>query len=1100
MQLKHEDATGSPPLLVSQQPVPDLKTLSSTAPLASIAGPTYATAQLLVQQVAYQLSDKVFSYSPATFDLDVAARRWAAQQQTNAHGFVTSVVPLQTRTGAGAFALGYLFSEDFDPAKRHIPQTLVAPTASLRHLRASLDQLALLYGVASPFVAHVAALDYAAQDGLVSDYTPALQTADELGLALVASTSAAEAQHLALFATLAAGILPTLHVYDGLRTARATLKVTDTLSAAHVGEAFARLSSAAVAAAAAGSSIKRLDNAGKLLALLQAFNNELGTAYQPFEYHGHDEAESVIVAFGSVEAQLASRTVARLAAQGQKIGAVNVRLYRPFVEEAFLSVLPPTVRRLAVLGQVANETAVAEASVQSALFADVLAAVSFSSKWTQVPVVVDAKYAAADVPTAAFLASVLQKLSGKPDGPADAFLLGATTASDPVQQHYTFWDVDDAVAVAAPTAVASVLAQQPGANVSTYDVYDNLVLGGAVRTDIRTSQQAAGAHAAAPVAADAAADVVVVGEEKLLKEVDVLAGAKAGASLLVRLPTFKAADIEKRIPAGVRKALVEKNVQLFVLDTAASPALEKDATVSLEQAFFKVAHPGASAEDLVRVAAAASADAGADAEAAALESANALSEFLVPVEVPAAWAEAEVPADAAPATSVVAQPALATSLKPTSFAPFDKDEVEHAAETGDWQTAAKGLVFKEAYGTKTALRPDLTVKTATVTVTENRRLTPLDYDRNIFHIEFDLGAGGDASGITYQIGEALGVHAENDPAEVEAFIALYGLRADDLVQVPSRENPAVRETRTVYQALVQNLDILGKPPKRFYEALAPFATDAAERAELARLGSKEGAEAFKARSEVDTVTYVDVLQEFASARPPVDELARIVSPLKRREYSIASAQAVTPTAVALMVVVVDWVDPRGRTRYGHASRYLSRLPVGARVTVSVKPSVMKLPARAETPLIMAGLGTGLAPFRAFVQYRAMQKARGEQIGAILLFLGSRHQREEYLYGEEWEAYVDAGVVTLLGAAFSRDQPQKIYIQDRMRESMEQVVQAYIRDEGAFYLCGPTWPVPDLTDVLMEAIATEAKATGRKVDPRKEIDRLKENGRYVLEVY
>ena len=114
--------------------------------------------------------------------------------------------------------------------------------------------------------------------------------------------------------------------------------------------------------------------------------------------------------------------------------------------------------------------------------------------------------------------------------------------------------------------------------------------------------------------------------------------------------------------------------------------------------------------------------------------------------------------------------------------------------------------------------------------------------------------------------------------------------------------------------------------------------------------------------------------------------------------------------------------------------------------------------------------------------------------------GSRHQREEYLYGEEWEAYLDSGVITLLGAAFSRDQPQKIYIQDRMRQTISSIVKAYITQEGSFYLCGPTWPVPDVTEVLQEAIETEARMSGRKVDAKKEIERLKEDGRYVLEVY
>ena len=130
----------------------------------------------------------------------------------------------------------------------------------------------------------------------------------------------------------------------------------------------------------------------------------------------------------------------------------------------------------------------------------------------------------------------------------------------------------------------------------------------------------------------------------------------------------------------------------------------------------------------------------------------------------------------------------------------------------------------------------------------------------------------------------------------------------------------------------------------------------------------------------------------------------------------------------------------------------------------------------------------------------IEKAQGKEIGSVLLYMGSRHQREEYCYGEEWEAYQAAGVITLLGAAFSRDQPEKIYIQDRMRQSLPEIIKAYIREEGAFYLCGPTWPVPDVTAVLEEAIATEAKANGKKADTRKEIEKLKDEEPYVLEVY
>ncbi|KAI9813007.1 MAG: hypothetical protein M1826_002564 [Phylliscum demangeonii] len=421
---------------------------------------------------------------------------------------------------------------------------------------------------------------------------------------------------------------------------------------------------------------------------------------------------------------------------------------------------------------------------------------------------------------------------------------------------------------------------------------------------------------------------------------------------------------------------------------------------------------------------------------------------------------------------------------------------EEPAQLRTWHSVAKALAFKEAYSTKTALRPDLAAKTWTVRVKEIRRLTPITYERNIFHIEFDLGD----SGLKYDIGEALGIHGVNDETEVAEFMTSYGLRPDDVVETPSRLDPSVYETRTVYQTLMQSIDLFGRPPKKFYEALAEFATDEKEKLELTTLASAAGATEFKRRAEVETITYADILMEFPSARPSFHDLARLVSPMKRREYSIASSQKVTPNSVALLVVTVGWVDPRGRDRFGQATRFLAKLRIGDAITVSVKPSVMKLPPTSTQPLIMAGLGTGLAPFRAFVQHRAWQKSQGLEIGSVLLYMGSRHQREEYLYGEEWEAYQDAGIITLLGRAFSRDQPQKIYIQDRMRQSMPDIIQAFIKDTGCFYLCGPTWPVPDVTEVLQEAITLDAVAQGRKVDARKEIERVKDDLRYVLEVY
>lgn len=1060
----------------SESTVKQFNTKSSSLPFGQpiefslIGGPTYLTAQTLIQQVAYSLSDKLYTYSPDTFDLDASVKDWAASNTNNAYGYTTSVSQMQTRNGAGSIALGYMFSKDFDLSKRHIPQSLLASAASLNHLHQALDQLSLLYSFANPFVAHIAAVDYAAgsSSGLVTDYTSALNAAEELGLGLVSSSSAYEVQHMSLLSTLLATILPTIHIYDGIKVGRETIRIIDVLSQTGLENAYTTVSKEIAKASKKASVENRVSQ------LLVAFNNELGTGYQLFEYHGHSSPETVLVVFGTVESSLATQVAVRLSQDGSKVGVVNVRVYRPFIEEAFLAALPSSTRSVLVLGQVQDQQAATDQSVHSNLYGDVLAALTFSDKWACAPALTDIKYAREESFTPTSIAAILrQSLTKSVETEERMQILG----TDPIEQ-YTFWDIDESLSSSAPTAIGKLLSGESTSNIFLNQAYDNFVQGGTTRTDIRASKKLI--DASYPIED---ADVAVVGEEKLLKEIGITQNIKFGGKLMLKLPGVKDEDLEKKLSSMVRRDILARNIQFFVLDPTRSVAVEKDATLEsllLELAFLQVARPELlnAMEKLVAIN---------GSTATLKEVSGDLEKALRQIDIPKSWADLEVDTD-------ITEPPR--TINSSSFTRFDKEEVEPPALLKDWQAAAKGLAFKEAYGTKAALRPDLSVDTYTIHVQENRRLTPLTYDRNIFHIEFDIGT----SGLNYEIGEALGIHAENDEGEVYEFMKFYGLDPEEVVEVPSREDPDVLEIRTVFQSLMQNIDIFGKPPKRFYEALAEFASDENEKKELLTLGGPEGANEFKRRAEIDTVTYADILLEFTSAHPSFYDIARIVSPMKRREYSIASSQKVNPTTIALMIVVVGWVDPKGRDRFGQATRYLSKLAIGTPVTVSVKPSVMKLPAKDIAPLIMAGLGTGLAPFRAFVQYRAMQKAQGKEIGSILLYMGSRHQREEYLYGEEWEAYQDAGVITLLGRAFSRDQPQKIYIQDRMRQTMSQIIEAYIKDQGSFYLCGPTWPVPDVTEVLQEAIAMDARVQGKKVDPRKEIDRLKDELRYVLEVY
>lgn len=892
--------------------------------VSQINGTSYLTAQTLVQQVAYTLSDKLFSYSPETFALDEAAKLWSSSSQTNGRGLVTSVNAMETRLGAANVLLGYVFSPDSTPEKKAVAKSIIASTASLLPMRSALDQLALLYNVSSPFVAHVAAVDFdVTSSKMVTDYASAMTVAQETGVGLIASFSAHEAQHMALFATLAATVLPAVHIYDGVNVSRETAKVSDVLDQGGLQNVFSSILEEQKEVS------KKADQATRVNGILKSLNAELGTAYSMYEYEGHEEPDAVLVVFGSVEGSLATQVASALAKTGEKVGVIAVRVYRPFSESYFLEALPKTVKRIAVLGQVNDQTAVEDATVHSALFVDAVAVTSMSDIWNLPPPIIDVKYARETTWSPKQFAwifdQIVRKQSVSIEIPEDALTSEASTidsfdllSEEDDTKQYIFWDIDDAASVPAPSVIARILSEDIEKTISFSATYDNVPLAGILQSEIKVSRRAVEASFHVE-----SADVAVVNDIALLSKFDLVARTKQGGSLILK-SAIKDEDFEKKFPGLFKRAVASKGVNFIILDPSAVgeevPAAVENALVQL--AFLRIAAVSTSLEKLSAF--------NLDSEAVH-DAAESLDQALRKVEVPKEWATA---LDENEAASLPALPS------PNSFTINDEKHVtEPTYILKSPQSAAQALSFKEAYGVTSALRPDLGLRNYIVKVKENKRLTPDYYDRNIFHIEFDLAD----TDMEYEIGEALGIHAQNDPEDVTEFIRFYGLNAEDIVEVPSRDDPDVLEMRTVFQVLSQNVDIFGRPPKRFYEALAEFADDVEERKALLTLGSPEGATEFKRRAEVDTVTFADILLEYPSAHPNIHNLVKIVSPMKRREYSIASSQKVHPNSVHLLIVVVNWVDPKGRDRFGQATRFLSTLPVGAEVTVSVKPSVMKLP-------------------------------------------------------------------------------------------------------------------------------------------------------------
>ncbi|ODN95802.1 sulfite reductase (NADPH) flavoprotein alpha-component [Cryptococcus wingfieldii CBS 7118] len=600
---------------------------------------------------------------------------------------------------------------------------------------------------------------------------------------------------------------------------------------------------------------------------------------------------------------------------------------------------------------------------------------------------------------------------------------------------------------------------------------------------------------AAALSVEEPSDVTWLSDANVLKSADVLASAKQGSIVVVALP-WSEEELPVKFTRSEIQTIQSKQLRVFLLDLAAAPT-----TPIQEQVAFLLLYTGTSklSQGVWKVL-----DAFHNHQVAR-EDVEAAQAALFEVNA-ASW---EIPELEEGKTEKVKSQWEWDALPGLAGVVASSDE--QGSGMGPWDLAARHLFFREAFAVPSAkttdnaqglpgvsaLRPSMSEETFLVTVSENRRLTPQTYDRNVFHLELDTAG----TGLHYDVGEAIGIHGWNDAEEVREFCEMYGVDPDSLVTFPSPTRAGTLESRTVFQLLQQNVDLFGRPGKAFYAALAKVATNKSEAMRLKFISAPEGAELFKRMAEKETVTFADVLKGFKTARPTIEELVGLIPEIKPRHYSIASSQKAVGDKVELLIVTVDWVDVHGSPRFGQCTRYLSALAPGSKVTVSIKPSVMKLPPDDKQPIIMAGLGTGAAPFRAFMQHRAWQRTQGIEVGPLIYYFGSRYRSQEYLYGEDIEAYIASGVIAHAGLAFSRDGVDKSYIQHKMsadKALLSKLLKGKGSDAAYFYLCGPTWPVPDVYEALVGSLTSEGGMERKAAEDY--IEELKEEERYVLEVY
>jgi sulfite reductase (NADPH) flavoprotein alpha-component len=362
---------------------------------------------------------------------------------------------------------------------------------------------------------------------------------------------------------------------------------------------------------------------------------------------------------------------------------------------------------------------------------------------------------------------------------------------------------------------------------------------------------------------------------------------------------------------------------------------------------------------------------------------------------------------------------------------------------------------------------------ATATFVSRRRLNKEGSNKETWHIEFDLAG----SGLDYEVGDSFGIFAANDSGLVDAVIRALDAPPDFPIG-----------DRTLRAALIDGVSLSPAPDMLFQ--LISYITGG-ER----RLKAKALAEGRDPDGDAATLDVLAALEKFPGVRPDPEALIESLDPLQPRVYSISSSLKANPGRVSLTVDAVRY-PVNGRTRLGVASTFLGdRIKPGDKIKVYVqKAQHFALPANPDKPIIMVGPGTGIAPFRAFLQERIATQAPGPN----WLYFG--HQRSDYdfFYEDELKAMRRAGHLTRLTLAWSRDSAEKIYVQDRIRDDGRDIW-AWIERGAHIYVCGDALRMAkDVERALIDVVAAHGKKSPE--DAARFVAELKKNDRYQADVY
>ncbi len=408
-------------------------------------------------------------------------------------------------------------------------------------------------------------------------------------------------------------------------------------------------------------------------------------------------------------------------------------------------------------------------------------------------------------------------------------------------------------------------------------------------------------------------------------------------------------------------------------------------------------------------------------------------------------------------------------------------DLDYEAPAAAWlaatlpQIAEKGAALApQAAAPKAAAQEGFTRKHPySARLSVNRLLSGADSAKEIRHYEFDLGA----SNLAYEAGDALGVIPRNDPALVAEILTHLDAKSESAA--PGHDRPLGR-------LLEDNFEIV--TPSRDLIAAVEARAGHEELSHILRNGDREALDAWLWGRDLLDVLRLAPKGEFDAAA-----FLGLLKPLQHRAYSISSSPKAHPGEVHLTIASVRYMG-EGRLHGGVCSTFLAdRAGETAGIFLSPNKS-FRPPADDSAPMIMVGPGTGIAPFRAFLEER---RARGAA-GRNWLFFGDQHRASDFIYGDELGEMSRAGLLTRLDLAFSRDQAEKIYVQTRMRENGKALF-SWLEEGGCFYVCGDASRMAkDVDAALHEIIATHAGVSPEAATEY--VNGLKREKRYLRDVY